>query len=40
MDTAWTHTRHRVNGIIMHAVEAGPPDGPLALLLHGFPEFW
>lgn len=40
MDTAWTHVRHRVNGITLHAVEAGPPDGPLVLLLHGFPEFW
>ena len=24
----------------MHAAEAGPVDGPLALLLHGFPGFW
>lgn len=40
MDTAWTHVHHRVNGITLHAVEAGPPDGPLVLLLHGFPEFW
>ena len=23
----------------LHAVEAGPPDGPLVILLHGFPEF-
>jgi len=28
------------NGIALHVVEAGPVDGPLALLLHGFPEFW
>jgi pimeloyl-ACP methyl ester carboxylesterase len=35
--------RHRViatNGVRLHAVEAGPPDGRLLILLHGFPEFW
>ena len=26
--------------IKLHAVAAGPPDGPVVLLLHGFPEFW
>ena len=24
----------------MHAIAAGPQDGPVVLLLHGFPEFW
>lgn len=24
----------------LHAVAAGPRDGPVAMLLHGFPEFW
>jgi pimeloyl-ACP methyl ester carboxylesterase len=24
----------------LHVVEAGPADGPLVILLHGFPEFW
>src|SRR5689334_22789150 len=28
------------NGIQLHVAEAGPPDGPLVFLLHGFPEFW
>jgi pimeloyl-ACP methyl ester carboxylesterase len=24
----------------LHAVTAGPKDGPVVILLHGFPEFW
>ncbi len=35
--------RHRsiaTNGIRLHAVEAGPEDGPLLIFLHGFPELW
>jgi pimeloyl-ACP methyl ester carboxylesterase len=28
------------NGLRLHVVEAGPADGPLVILLHGFPEFW
>ncbi len=31
--------RH-VNGIRLHVVEAGPPDGTPVILLHGFPEYW
>lgn len=32
------HRRVRTNGIWMHIAEKG--DGPLALLIHGFPEIW
>jgi pimeloyl-ACP methyl ester carboxylesterase len=28
------------NGVNLHVVMAGPKDGPLVILLHGFPEFW
>jgi pimeloyl-ACP methyl ester carboxylesterase len=34
----WTHGFASTNGIRLHYVEQG--DGPLLLLLHGFPEFW
>ncbi|ERG92696.1 MAG: putative hydrolase or acyltransferases (alpha/beta hydrolase superfamily) [Haloquadratum walsbyi J07HQW1] len=29
-----------VGDVILHCVIAGPPDGDVVLLLHGFPEFW
>ena len=29
----------KTNGITLHALTAGPEDGPLVLMLHGFPEF-
>ncbi len=40
-----THTFVNTNGrtggpIKLHVVQAGPVDGPLIILLHGFPEFW
>jgi len=33
-----THRHVRLNGINMHIVEQG--EGPLVLLLHGWPETW
>jgi len=27
-------------GLAFHLAEAGPPNGPPVILLHGFPEFW
>ena len=32
--------RISTNGITLHVMEAGPANGPLVLLLHGFPEGW
>lgn len=34
----WTHRAVSAGGTRFHVAEAG--DGPLVLLLHGFPEFW
>src|SRR5437764_191726 len=34
----WVHRQANVNGVRLHYVEAG--EGPLVILLHGFPEFW
>ncbi|MBT2269874.1 alpha/beta fold hydrolase [Rhodococcus erythropolis] len=34
----WTHHRAQINGLDMHYVEEG--DGPLVVLLHGFPHTW
>src|SRR5580765_3055021 len=28
------------SGIRLHVATAGPVEGPLVVLLHGFPEFW
>jgi pimeloyl-ACP methyl ester carboxylesterase len=34
----WSHRSVSANGTRFHVAEAG--DGPLVLLLHGFPQFW
>jgi pimeloyl-ACP methyl ester carboxylesterase len=38
LDGPWSHRSVSANGTRFHIAEAG--DGPLILLLHGFPEFW
>ncbi|WP_435017651.1 alpha/beta fold hydrolase [Tundrisphaera sp. TA3] len=40
MSVATRLVRVPTTGITLNVAEAGPEDGPLALLLHGFPEFW
>ncbi|KAA3614455.1 MAG: alpha/beta hydrolase [Planctomycetota bacterium] len=36
--TPWTLQRRKVGSLYLHCAEAG--QGPLLILLHGFPEFW
>lgn len=40
MDINLEMTHIVTNNQILHAVQAGPEDGELIILLHGFPEFW
>lgn len=37
---AQTHERARIDGVALHYAAAGPEDGDLVVLLHGFPESW
>jgi len=40
-DPKWgQHKFLTVNGVKLHYVEAGDPNKPLILFIHGFPEFW
>lgn len=38
LDGPWVHRFAQLDGVRLHYVEAG--DGPLVVLLHGFPDFW
>ena len=40
MDGPWTHREVTAGGLRIHLAECGPADGPLVVLLHGFPQFW
>ena len=40
VDGPWNHRDVTASGLRFHVAEHGPADGPLILLLHGFPEFW
>jgi pimeloyl-ACP methyl ester carboxylesterase len=40
IDSRTAGIRLRTNGITLHCIDVGPKDGPLVILLHGFPEFW
>jgi epoxide hydrolase 4 len=34
------HQYIKTNSVQLHVVQAGAAEGPLVILLHGFPEFW
>ncbi|GAB3300684.1 alpha/beta fold hydrolase [Hymenobacter humi] len=34
------HQQVSTNGLQLHVAQSGPADGPLVVLLHGFPEGW
>jgi pimeloyl-ACP methyl ester carboxylesterase len=40
VDGPWRHRDVTASGLRFHVAEHGPADGPLVLMLHGFPEFW
>jgi pimeloyl-ACP methyl ester carboxylesterase len=40
MDLTLEHHDVPTNGLRLHVVQCGPLDGPLVILLHGFPEYW
>lgn len=40
MATEIAHSFIETSRVRLHVTEAGPEEGPLVVLLHGFPEFW
>jgi pimeloyl-ACP methyl ester carboxylesterase len=39
-EAPWTHGEADLGEVTLHYAAAGPVDGDLVVLLHGFPEFW
>lgn len=39
-DPTMSHARVATNGVTLHVAQAGPENGPLVILLHGFPDAW
>lgn len=40
IDALISHRTVQTRGACLHVAQAGPAEGALVLLLHGFPEFW
>ena len=40
VNTEVEHLTFQLDEVTIHAAAAGPQEGPVVILLHGFPEFW